>query len=177
MLIDQTHTQEAQQCQDLREAERHQAELWVRALASGWTAAAIAAATGMSLRTVHRRLAQARVTLALADCEANPDSTPTPEPSELPRLVLTDSETSGSSPPTNGLRYALASDSISLDGGRTWIPPDDPSTPRMPVLVSSRNGPGSRKQLLEPRPYQAPPEPPGPTSYRPSKALKGGRGS
>lgn len=151
-------------------------ETWLEATEQGWTAARIATAAGVSVQYVRRLVARAR-----ASRGETSDSTPTPEACELPRLVLTDTETRGAtcgtSPlATSGLRYALTTDAISLDGGQTWIPPDSPDTPRMPVLVSDRNGRGLRKHRLEPRPHQAPPEPPGPTSYRPSRGLKGGRG-
>jgi hypothetical protein len=146
---------------------------WLAATESGISTATLAEATGLSRRAIQLRIARAR-----ASRGETPETSATPEAFELPRLVLCDSETSPTKSGTTpgGLRYAMATDAVSLDGGSTWIPPDDPSTPRMPVLVSDRNGRGLRKHRLAPRPYQAPPEPPGPTSYRPSKALKGGRG-
>jgi hypothetical protein len=145
-------------------------ETWLEATEQGWTAARIATAAGVSVQYVRRLVARAR-----ASRGETSETSSIPEPSELPRLELTDSETRGAN--LNGLTYSLATDAVSLDGGSTWIPPDDPSTPRMSVLASDHTGRGLRKHRLEPRPYQAPPEPPGPTSYRPAKGLKGGRGS
>jgi hypothetical protein len=157
-------------------------ETWLAAMDEGWTTARIAKLAGVSARYVRRLVARARQARDRDSAEPTSSlatTTPIPTACELPRLVLTDTETLGptrTDSPTCGLRYALATDAVSLDGGSTWIAPDDPSTPRMSVLASDRNGCGLRKHRLEPRPHQTPPEPPGPTSYRPSKALKGGRG-
>ncbi len=144
-------------------------ETWLEATEAGYTTAEIAALSGVSIRYVQRLVARAR-----AGQGETPETSPTLGASELPRLELTDVETSGS-PRTNGLRYSLATDAVSLNGGATWIPPGDPATPRMSVLVSDHTGRGSRKHRLEPRPFQAPPEPPGPTSHRKTPGLRGGR--
>jgi hypothetical protein len=145
---------------------------WLAATESGISTATLAEATGLSRRAIQLRIARARQARG-----ETPETSATPEASELPRLVLTDSETRGTTPKPDGWAYSLATDSVSLDGGSTWISADSPDTPRLPVLVSDRNGRGLRKHRLEPRPYQTPPEPPGPTSYRPRKGLRGGCGS
>lgn len=145
-------------------------ETWLEAIESGMTTAQIAALSGVSVRWVQVLVARAR-----ASRSETPDSSPAFGPSELPRLELTDSETSGST--SRGLSYSLATDSVSLDGGQSWIPADDPSTPRMPVLVSDHTGRGSRRHRLEPRPFQSPKDPPGATSYKPHPTLKGGTGN
>ncbi len=162
------------------EITRRREETWLAAMDSGMTTAEIATASGVTPQYVRRLVKAARASRDQDRDQdptasmSSPATTSTPEPSELPRLTLTDSETIGKT--SDCLSYSLATDAVSLDGGSTWISPDDPSTPRMPVLVSDRNGRSLRKHHLQPRPFQRPPEPPGPTSHKRTPGLKGGRG-
>jgi hypothetical protein len=142
--------------------------------------------TGVSDRTIRRGVARARASRSESSSSTTPDG--------IPRLELRQGpnprECSHSATSIGDSVIAcLDCDATSLDGGQTWIPAG-PDTPKLTVLVPHgrgsrrgrkelrllREGQPGRSELMAPRPYQAPPDPPGPTSYRPPNGLSGGVG-
>ena len=132
-------------------------ELWARAVEEGWTTAEIAALTGLSQRTIQRRLAAIR-----DGFPSSPESDPD-DANAIPTLELSDSPA-----PTSTCCYHLPTDRISLDG-KGWLDPTQ--TPSLAVLAPC--GTGRRHRIVR---LQAGTrtEPGGPTSHRQGR-LKGGR--
>jgi hypothetical protein len=154
-----------------REALDRQEALWLAAVESGeHTTSSLARLLNLSPSWMRERLARARA--------SRPESSSSTTPDGIPRLALIQGpnprECSHSATSIGDSVIAcLDCDATSIDGGESWIPPG-PDTPKLTVLVP--HGHGSRRERLEPRPWQAPPDPPGPTSYRPPDSLDGGKG-
>jgi transposase-like protein len=144
---------------------------WAAAIEQGLTTAQIAADSGVSIRYVQQVIARARASRPESSSSTTPDGIPRLELRQSPNPCECDHRQTGTL--TTGAIGCLDCDSTSTDGGTTWIPPG-PDTPKLTVLVP--HGHGSRRERLEPRPWQAPPDPPGPTSYKPADGLSGGVG-